>query len=217
MHGMHAPATCGHRMVLCRPGRGCRAVLATAGLWVAGAGAAVVRRSPAVALRQRAMGGRHAATKPGTDLIHGRGVARVAGPASGGGHRRGWPVRWRLPVAWDDGQDRPALAAPTACAGGGAGSGCSGGCRRQPARRAGVASGAAGPGIPHLPVPRGQGGPHCTDPADPRVSRALAAALSRCGVLPGQGVGSPHAEVLNVPQHRGRGEPDLLASARMPA
>ena len=66
---MHASATCGHRMVLCRPGRGCRAVLAAAGLWVAGAGAAVVRRSPAVALRQRAMGGRHAATKPGTDLF----------------------------------------------------------------------------------------------------------------------------------------------------
>jgi hypothetical protein len=49
--------------------------------------------------------------------------------------------------------------------------------------------------IAYLPVPRAHGGPHRTDPADPRVSRALSAALSRCGVVPGQGVGGPQARV----------------------
>src|SRR5215472_8439638 len=72
----------------------------------------------------------------------------LAGPAGAGGRRRRWPVRWRLPVACDDGQDRPAPARSARCAGGGVGSRRSSRCRRRPARRAGAACGVAGLGHP---------------------------------------------------------------------
>jgi len=78
-------------------------------------------------------------------------VLVAAGPAGGDGRRRGWRVRWRLPVAPDDGQDRPApCGADRARWWRGRLAeriwGCSGRCRRPPPRRAGVASGSGGPG-----------------------------------------------------------------------